>query len=122
MGKPAQYREEFDYEEQAAVLRFRGWSEKALHILHDVLQNQPRELMRHSVNGHFYSEKRSNPLAESGLLGQVQPEMLEPIKMFLCAAWRKDVKQSAFHALRCRVKLAIERREWRDRKQDVGRS
>lgn len=120
MGKPAPYREEFDCEEQADALRFRGWSEKALHMLRDVLHDQPRELMRHSVNGHFYSEKRSNPLAESGLLGQVPPELLEPIKKFLCTAWRKDVKRPAFDALRHRVKRALDRREWRDRKQEVG--
>lgn len=108
---PAQDREEFDCVEQAAALRFRGWSEKALHILHDVLLDRPRELMRHSVNGHFYSAKRSNPLAESGLLSRVRPEMLEPLQGFLRTAYGNGISQPAFDALRARVKLAIIRRE-----------
>lgn len=116
----SRHKEKFDCAELVANLRFRGWSEKNLQILNDVLWDRAWELMRHSVNGHFYSDKRSNPLTESGLLRRVPQKMLEPLQQFLCAAYQNGITQAAFDALRERVKLAISNREWRDRKKEVG--
>lgn len=99
-------------EEQVERLCFRGWDQGLLKDFREMLDRSPMELIRHCLNGHLRTERKSNPLCAHRILVRITPgseadQTLETIRGLLQNAYRAGVHNHAAKLLRKRLAEAL---------------